>query len=994
LKEAVMSRKPRAISLAFLVLAAAAGFVSCRRPNDAPGIVIDRNAAGIERFAAAELRRYLYLRTGLLARITERDNWTAGGRAGIIVALKNRPLVLDPKGPGAAKAAGNLRPEEYVLRTVDIHGTRSVLIAAADGPGLLYGTYRFLNLIGIGFGLEGDVIPDERIASFTIPDLDETGRPLFAVRGIQPFHDFPEGPDWWSVDNYKAILGQLPKLGMNFFGLHTYPEKAPNAEPTVWIGEKKDHAPDGRVLASYPASYQNSLRGNWGYEPMKTGDYPFGASLLFERDDYGNDVMEGLAPEPKTAGDSDEAFNRAGRVLREAFTFARSLGIKTCVGTEIPLTVPDLVRARLKARGQSLKNADVVKDIYRGIFSRIAAAYPVDYYWFWTPEGWTWSDASPEAVKETLFDLSQAALAHAEEKSPFALATCGWVLGPPSARTLFDRFLPKSIAVSTINREVGKAPVDPGFARISGRSKWAIPWLEDDPSLTSPQLWAGRMRRDAADALRYGCDGLLGIHWRTDILSPNVLALSQAAWDQSWSTLPRNPEEETGPTTGQFVTFKDRRILGTSEEAVYRDVRDRVFAYRIPVPDGTYSVTLKFCEGEIGKKGGRVFDVLIQGRKVAEAVDVFARAGLFKAFDLEFSDIAVAGGRLVIEFADRIHYPAIAAIVVRGGRYLKKINCGGPAVLGYEPDGPETVRSLPVLDLYRDWARIRFGTGPAEENARAFSALDGRHPVPVTWTNGPGGIVPNPKAWGSVAPEYRFVDEFEAIRPRITGRGNLERFDFWLNHFKAMRETARFTCLWGEYDAAMARIRSVKGDQDRSRLAAESALPVRIRMVAAARSLIGYFLASVGTTGEMGTLMNWAQHNFPMALGKPGEELAALLGGRLPEEAKLPLDYSGPGRVFAAADRTSLEPGEDLRLKIIVLSSDRPTEVELCWRELGKGPFREVPLSHVARGVYAVTLPAPNLDLEYYVRAVAGGREVLYPSTAPDLNRTVVMFRK
>src|SRR4030042_711439 len=61
---------------------------------------------------------------------------------------------------------------------------------------------------------------------------------------------------------------------------------------------------------------------------------------------------------------------------------------------------------------------------------------------------------------------------------PFVLATCGWVLGPPSDRTLFDRALPKVVAASCINREVGKAPVDPMFARIGVRSKWASPSLE------------------------------------------------------------------------------------------------------------------------------------------------------------------------------------------------------------------------------------------------------------------------------------------------------------------------------------------------------------------------------------------------------------------------------------------------------------------------------------------------------------------------------------
>ena len=101
---------------------------------------------------------------------------------------------------------------------------------------------------------------------------------------------------------------------------------------------------------------------------------------------------------------------------------------------------------------------------------------------------------------------------------------------------MFDKVLPKDMAVSCINRQVGYTPVDAGFAEVQGRSKWAIPWLEDDPALSAPQLWAARMRRDAADALRYGCDGLLGIHWRTRALGPNISALAQAAWQQgAWA---------------------------------------------------------------------------------------------------------------------------------------------------------------------------------------------------------------------------------------------------------------------------------------------------------------------------------------------------------------------------------------------------------------------------------------------------------------------------
>ena len=91
-----------------------------------------------------------------------------------------------------------------------------------------------------------------------LPKVDELKRPLFRLRGIQPFHDFPEGPDWWNRDGYKAILGQLPKLGMNFFGLHTYPEGGVGPEPLVWIGLKQDRDEQGAVKFSYPALWAST----------------------------------------------------------------------------------------------------------------------------------------------------------------------------------------------------------------------------------------------------------------------------------------------------------------------------------------------------------------------------------------------------------------------------------------------------------------------------------------------------------------------------------------------------------------------------------------------------------------------------------------------------------------------------------------------------------------------------------------------------------------
>ncbi|NTV80471.1 MAG: hypothetical protein HGA24_03510, partial [Candidatus Aminicenantes bacterium] len=580
--------------LAFLSLAAllASG---CARKSAVPGVFIAADASWHERAAASEIRRYLFLRTGELPEIREVRSFARVPARSVAVLEKGGSLSLGLDDAETAAKIAALGPEDYWLKTLPRRSARTVLVAGGSGPAGLYGAYQLAEMLGVRFGLEGDIVPDARVAAPEL-DLDETGRPLFPVRGIQPFHDFPEGPDWWTLEDYKAILGQLPKLRMNFFGLHTYPENpskekgaTPNAEPTVWIGRAADFGPDGNVVASYPASYQNTARGNWGYEAKLTSDFHFGASLLFDRDDFGNDVMEGFSPGPATDEASNEVFNRTAAVFRDAFTLARRLGVKICVGTETPLTIPDLVKKRLADSGRDPKDPAVVKDIYQAMFRRIAEAFPIDYYWFWTWEGWTWDDASPEAIKAVVTDLDMAVQAWKAIRPPFNLATCGWVLGPPSDRTLFDQVLPKDVAMSTINREVGKAPVDPGFSRISGRSLWAIPWMEDDPALTSPQLWAGRMRRDAADALRYGCDGLLGIHWRTRVLSANVLALARAAWDQNWNMLPKKVAEDIGPITGQFASFGGRAIAGAgAAAAIYGDVRDRVFAYHLPVPNGTY----------------------------------------------------------------------------------------------------------------------------------------------------------------------------------------------------------------------------------------------------------------------------------------------------------------------------------------------------------------------------------------------------------------------
>jgi hypothetical protein len=461
--------------------------------------------------AAREVRRYFFLRTGTLLPLMEEDG----------KAATTAPTIRLGLDPALGKSAYRLRTAGPVLT-----------ISGGDEVGVLYGAYALAERLGVRFQLDGDVLPDDRVPP-VLPALDETHAPLFERRGLVPFHDFPEGPDWWTTEDWKAVVGQVAKLRMNFVGLHTYPfqNKDLGPEPTVWVGLPEDVNADGTVRRSDVTTWYNTRKYQpYGcYRPEKTGAFSFGGAAIFPADNYGSEVNRpDDFPFPKTPAACAALVDRAGRMLREVFTAARGLGIQTCVGTESPLDIPDAVKARLAALGMKPEDPGTVRAIYEGMFTRIARAYPIDYYWIWGHEG----EIDPARF---LTNLACARDGLAASGARFGLAICGWGWITQNFPAL-DLALPRDVAFSAISMSVGNDPLSTNFARLPGRATWAIPWLEDDPGLSSPQLWVGRLRRDAVDARAYGCAGLMGLHWRTRILGPNIAALAQAAWEQGqWS---------------------------------------------------------------------------------------------------------------------------------------------------------------------------------------------------------------------------------------------------------------------------------------------------------------------------------------------------------------------------------------------------------------------------------------------------------------------------
>lgn len=193
-------------------------FDSLTLPGDESlAVIVTPNGATLpEVLAAKEVRRYVYLRTGALLPLTTAD--TLPDADVVLVAAQTASLVTDLEN-----VIGYTNPQSgFLIKSVEQQGRTVLVITGADPDATLHGAYRFAEHLGVGFGLEGDIIPDGHIP-LDISGHDEVAVPLLETRGLLPFHDFPEGPDFWNTDDYLLVVSQMPKLGLNFIGLHNYP---------------------------------------------------------------------------------------------------------------------------------------------------------------------------------------------------------------------------------------------------------------------------------------------------------------------------------------------------------------------------------------------------------------------------------------------------------------------------------------------------------------------------------------------------------------------------------------------------------------------------------------------------------------------------------------------------------------------------------------------------------------------------------------------------
>jgi len=162
-------------------------------------------------------------------------------------------------------------------------------------------------------------------------------------------------------------------------------------------------------------------------------------------------------------------------------------------------------------------------------------------------------------------------------------------------------------------------------------------------------------------------------------------------------------------------------ILGTRDQRLYRQRREGVFSYDIPLPPGVYELRLHFAEtlyGENNVAGGgessRVFQVLANGAQILREFDVIRDVGSNTADTRAFKDISPSSdGKLHLRFEPQINPAIVSAIEITSGIHgklvpIRMVSREHPytdsqgriwAADGYSRRGQLAVRTEPVLNI-------------------------------------------------------------------------------------------------------------------------------------------------------------------------------------------------------------------------------------------------------------------------------------------------------
>jgi len=407
--------------------------------------------------------------------------------------------------------------EEYLISATG----QKLTLSAAGEQALLYAVFHFLERQGTVFGIDGATEPIDPRSALRLPEPGQpwTGSPGFAVRGLLPWPDFWNSISVYNLEDFKAYFAAMLRMRFNMFGMHVYTQNEPGPLAESYLSF--DFAGSG-----HRAALEDTTVTSWGYLPQRTSTFKMGAAEFFDNETFGAEAT-------RLGADTWDIATRTTTMVRAAFNFARELGIRTGIGFEPYQNPAEIVRAlppEALAHPRGFVESNTARDLLERRLADLLERYPmVDYVWLWQDEDANWESRTKNIpLSTTPFAQAHDFLKrHAPDKR---LVLAGWG-GVTRHFASLHRKLPEDIIFSALSDTLGWDPINEAFGQLGSRERWPIPWIEDDPSMWFPQFRAGRFQSDVQRAKDFGCQGMLGIHWRHRIVDPTATYFARACWD-------------------------------------------------------------------------------------------------------------------------------------------------------------------------------------------------------------------------------------------------------------------------------------------------------------------------------------------------------------------------------------------------------------------------------------------------------------------------------
>jgi hypothetical protein len=193
-----------------------------------------------------------------------------------------------------------------------------------------------------------------------------------------------------------------------------------------------------------------------------------------------------------------------------------------------------------------------------------------------------------------------------------------------------------------------------------------LAWVTTEASSGSPTSDGGALQGPDAAASSDAAVGDTGsvAPFATVRMAAGQTSAVMDAQGQTWSA----DANYTGGTPAVETTMIP--IAMTDSPVLYNGQRygNPSFSYQFAVPDGKYTVTLKFAELYVTGPGMRLFGIAINGTTVEPTFDIYATAGAMNAAVDRSYPVTVSGGKIQIDFSQgSVQFPKVDAIQIAQG---------------------------------------------------------------------------------------------------------------------------------------------------------------------------------------------------------------------------------------------------------------------------------------------------------------------------------------